>query len=98
MRKVLDTLLTWLRQWESDKWIHVVAFLLLAWLVARLLVCCDGLAAHGGTIATLIGAGVSALMAIGKEVYDKKTEGLFDWQDLWASWLGIGLFVMMALL
>ena len=32
MRHLMDTVLTWLRQWESDKWIHVVAFLLLAWL------------------------------------------------------------------
>lgn len=94
MRKLLDTVLTWLRQWESDKWIHVVAFLLLAWVATRLLVCCDGLAAHDGTVATLTGAGVSALMAVGKEVYDKQTEGLFDWQDLWASWLGVVLYLI----
>ena len=29
---------------------------------------------------------------------DKKTQGLFDRQDLWASWVGVGLYLMMDLL
>lgn len=94
----MDTVLTFLRQWESDKWIHVVAFLLLAWAVARGLMCCDGIAAYGTALPKIIGAGVSALMAVLKECYDKKTQGLFDRQDLWASWFGVGLYLMMDLL
>lgn len=93
----MDTVLTWLRQWESDKWIHLVAFLLLAWLVARTLLCCDAIAAHGTALPKVIGAGVSALMAILKEWYDWRTEQLFDRQDLWASWLGVGLYLFMAI-
>lgn len=94
----MDTVLTFLRQWESDKWIHTIAFLLLAWAVARVLMCCDGIAAYGTTLPKVIGAGVSALMAILKECYDKKTQGLFDRQDLWASWVGVGMYLMMDLL
>ena len=92
----MDTVLNWLRQWESDKWIHVVAFLLLAWLVARLTGCCDGIAAYGTAVPKIIGAGVSALMAVLKEWYDWRTEQLFDRQDLWASCLGVGLYLIMA--
>ena len=93
----MDTVLTWLRQWESDKWIHVVAFLLLAWAVARLTGCCDGIAAYGTAVPKVIGAVVSALMAVLKEWYDWRTEQLFDRQDLWASWLGVGLYLIMAI-
>lgn len=92
----MDTVLTWLRQWESDKWIHVVAFLLLAWLVARLTGCCDGIAAYGTAVPKVIGAVVSAVLAVGKEWYDWHTEQLFDRQDLWASWLGVGFYLIMA--
>ena len=92
----MDTVLTWLRQWESDKWIHVVAFLLLAWLVARLTGCCDGFAAYGTAVPKVIGAVVSAVLAVGKEWYDWRTEQLFDRQDLCASWLGVGLYLIMA--
>lgn len=92
----MDTVLNWLRQWESDKWIHVVAFLLLAWLVARLTGCCDGIAAYGTAVPKIIGAGVSALMAVLKEWYDWRTEQLFDRQDLWASCLGDALYLIMA--
>lgn len=94
----MDTVLTFLRQWESDKWIHTVAFLLLAWAVARLTGCCDGIAAYGSAVPKVIGAVVSAVLAVGKECYDKKTQGLFDRQDLWASWVGVGLYLMMDLL
>lgn len=94
----MDTVLTFLRQWESDKWIHVVAFLLLAWAVARVLMCCDGIAACGTALPKLIGAGVSAVLAVMKECYDKKTQDLFDRQDLWASWAGVGLYLFMNLL
>lgn len=95
MRRLMDTVLTFLRQWESDKWIHTIAFLLLAWAVARVLMCCDGIAAYGTALPKVIGAGVSALMAVLQECYDKKTQGLFDRQDLWASWVGVGLYLMM---
>lgn len=93
MRKI-DKVLTWLRQWESDKWIHVVAFLLLAWMVGRLVSCFDAVAAYE----TAIGAAAAAVAAILKEKYDERTESLFDKQDLWASWLGVGLYVMMNVL
>lgn len=98
MRTLFDTVLTFLRQWESDKWIHTIAFLLLAWAVARVLMCCDGIAAYGTAVPKIIGAVVSAALAVGKECYDKKTQGLFDRQDLWASWVGVGLYLMMDLL
>lgn len=95
MRKI-DKVLTWLRQWESDKWIHVVAFLLLAWAVGRITAAM--VSQHTGILSTAIGAAAAAVLAVGKEWYDKRTESLFDMQDLWASWLGVGLYIMMNVL
>lgn len=92
MRKLFDTVLTFLRQWESDKWIHVVAFLLLAWAVGR----CVGFFGVPDMLSKVIGAVVSAALGVAKECFDKRTENLFDRQDLWASWSGVAIYILVS--
>jgi len=98
MRRLTDAVLTWLRRWESDKWIHVVAFLLLAWAIARVLdvVMVPLYTKHITNV--IIGSLAASGLAIAKEFYDKHTTGLFDKQDLWASLVGIVLFIVMNVL
>ena len=91
---MFDDLLTACRQWDVDAWVHILAFLLLAWVSAtavRILPMFFGLHVER-PVAGLAGAAVSACAAIWKECFDRRTEDLFDRNDLAAGFVGIAIF------
>lgn len=87
--RTVDKVLTWLERWGTDRFIHILAMLVTAWPVAFALSF-----PLGRTEAGLAGAGVAAIIAVGKEVYDKRTTGLFDRVDLAFDLIGIILFLI----
>lgn len=94
MREKIDRLLVMLTSWGCDKWVHLVAALVAAWVVSAAVnaVCLmAGCSIHRSVIG-LVGVVASAILFILKEVYDKRTQDLFDKQDLTASFVGCALF------
>lgn len=94
MRKV-DKLLTLLTSFGCDRWVHLIMCLVVSWLVATTanitwFVVTTQFAERA--IVGLIGVLGGILLAIGKEIYDYKTEDLFDKTDLSASLIGVALF------
>lgn len=94
MRKV-DKLLTLLTSFGCDRWVHLTVCLVVSWLVATIANVAWFVTISHYTeraIVGLIGVLGGTLLAIGKEVYDYKTENLFDKTDLSASLIGVALF------
>lgn len=94
MRKV-DKLLTLLTSFGCDRWVHLTVCLVVSWLVATVAnVAWLVITTHytERAIVGLIGVLGGILLAIGKEIYDYKTEDLFDKTDLSASLIGVALF------
>lgn len=94
MRKV-DKLLTLLTSFGCDRWVHLTVCLVVSWLVATAaniawLVITSQFAERA--IVGLIGVLGGILAAFGKEIYDKKTTGLFDVGDLVADFVGMAIF------
>ena len=94
MRKV-DKLLTLLTSFGCDRWVHLTVCLVVSWLVATFanvawFVTTSQFAERA--IVGLIGMLGGVILAISKEVYDYKTEDLFDKADLSASLIGVALF------
>lgn len=87
--RTVDRILTWLERWGADRWIHALSMLVTAWPVAFPLSFY-----MGRTEAGLVGAGVAAIIAVGKEIYDKRTTGLFDRVDLAFDLIGIIIFLI----
>lgn len=87
--RTVDRILTWLERWGTDRYIHILAILVTAWPVAFPLSFY-----MGRTKAGLVGAGVAAIVAVGKEIYDKRTKGLFDRVDLAFDLIGIIIFLI----
>lgn len=93
MRKV-DKLLVLLTSFGCDRWVHLVMCLVASWATATAfnVVAMMSSLHTERVIAGLIGVLVGALIAILKEVYDYKTEELFDSADLSAGLIGVALF------
>ncbi len=94
MREKIDRLLVILTSWGCDKWVHLVAALVVAWAVSTVVksICLMTGCRPSRSIIGLVGVVVSAILFILKEVYDKHTQDLFDKQDLTASFVGCALF------
>ena len=94
MRDKLDELLLVLTSWGCDRWVHLVASLVIALLTAILIIIASAVTQcfieHSvvGIISVLVTAAIGLL----KELYDKKTIGLFDVDDLAADFIGAALF------
>ena len=92
----MDEILTVCRRWDSDKWAHVVLFMLAAWIiatVARIVLQAIGCPLYKERAVTgLAGLVVGIFLAIWKESFDKKTSNLFDKVDLAASFTGLAIF------
>ena len=94
MRKMFDDLLTACRQWDVDKYVHILVAIVLAWLAStaiRVLLIFFGIYLER-PVAGLAGAAVAAAAIIWKECFDKRTTGLFDREDLAAGFVGIAIF------
>ena len=94
MREFFDKLLTVCRKWESDKWVHVVLFIVIPWAVATAVTVLGVLTGKPlvRVVAGLVGVVGGIAVALWKEWYDKRTQDLFDEQDLVASFVGVALF------
>lgn len=71
-----------------DKWMHIVLIMVIAWLASVVFLPFGFSRVVRGILAVLVGA----LVAIGKEVYDKKTTGVVEKKDLVADGIGLLLF------
>ena len=93
MRKV-DRLLDMLTSWGCDRWVHLVAALVVAWLFSTatmFLTSVAGIGMHRAVLG-LVGVAGGVLLSLIKEIYDKRTQGLFDLNDLTAGFVGCALF------
>ena len=93
MRKV-DRLLDMLTSWGCDRWVHLVAALVVAWLTSTAMMAITSLAGMcvPRPILGIAGVAGGALLSLVKEIYDKRTQGLFDLNDLTAGFVGCALF------
>lgn len=99
MRKFFDNLLTLCRQWDSDKWAHIVGAIIVAWIVAtisKVIMLAMGME-YQRVIPGLCGAAIASLGCIWKEWFDKRTEDLWDGQDLSAGFVGVAIFIIIYL-
>lgn len=71
-----------------DKWMHIVLIMVIAWLASVVFLPFGFSRVVRGILGVLVGA----LVAIGKEVYDKKTTGVVEKKDLVADGIGLLLF------
>lgn len=91
MRKVYDFIVKVLSRIPVDKYIHCILLMLLASVFM-----------HTLPIATLwvrlvVSVALSVVVGIGKELYDKKDYGLFDWADVRADAIGAILGSLMSI-
>ena len=80
----------------ADKVLHFETCLLIVMLVS--LSCINmGMDVY---LARCYGFTVAAVFGVGKEIYDKKTTGVFDWNDIKADWCGMvaGLVIVSLLI
>lgn len=89
MRRLFDKILTLCRKWDTDKWVHIVLGLIVSWTGATLSSLFLGMPRP---LIGLVGVAVGFLFCLWKECFDKKTEGLFDEEDLAAGFVGVALF------
>lgn len=75
----------------TDKWMHVVIIMLIAWVTSLVLLPFGLHRAVRGLFGVLAGI----ILGIAKEVYDEKTTGIFDNRDLAADAIGLALFYSM---
>lgn len=69
----------------EDKVLHFETCLLIVLVVS--LACLNvGISLH---LSYLLSGMLAGVLSVGKEVYDQKTYGLFDWSDIKADWCGI---------
>lgn len=83
MKKILrvyDKAAEWLCKWGSDKYVHLLAGLLISYLYARMLV---AVGVDGDCISFVFcGIGISGLVALLKEVADLMRGGVMDIYDI----------------
>lgn len=80
----------------ADKVLHFETCLLIVMLAC--LTCVNvGMDIH---LASFLGFMLAAVLGVGKEVYDQKTYGVFDWNDIKADWCGMvaGLVIVSLLI
>lgn len=87
-REKWDKLVERLVAFGVDKWMHIVLLMVIAW-VASVLFLPFG---FSRVVRSIFGVLVGAAVAIGKEVYDKKTTGVVEKKDLVADGIGLLLF------
>lgn len=87
-REKWDKLVEMLVAFGVDKWMHIVLLMVIAWVASVLFLPFGFSRVVRGILAVLVGA----LVAIGKEVYDKKTTGVVEKKDLAADGIGLLLF------
>lgn len=87
-REKWDKLVERLIAFGVDKWMHIVLLMVIAWVASVLFLPFGFSRVVRGILAVLVGAAV----AIGKEVYDKKTTGVVEKKDLVADGIGLLLF------
>ena len=94
MREKIDRLLMLLTSWGCDKWVHLVAALVVAWVISTVVMVACAVSGNGisRSVIGLTGVVGGAILSIVKEIYDKHTQDLFDKQDLTASFVGCALF------
>lgn len=85
MMNVFDKIARWLCKFESDKYVHLLVCLVLAFAIAHKSVDWGG--AESGA-AVIIGIGLSAGIAFVKEVIDFRTKGAADLRDLFFGIIG----------
>ena len=88
-REKFDRFAEWLEAFGTDKWIHVIAVMVVAWVVATVVSVFGLPRAFNG----LIGIAAAIVAGVWKEAYDKRTTGLWDNKDLVADGVGALLFV-----
>lgn len=87
-REKWDRLVERLVAFGVDKWMHIVLLMVIAWVASVLFLPFGFSRVVRGILAVLVGAAV----AIGKEVYDKKTTGVVEKKDFVADGIGLLLF------
>ena len=87
-REKFDKFAEWLEAFGTDKWIHVVAVMVVAWAVATVVSVFGLPRAFNG----LMGVAAAIVAGMTKEAYDKRTTGLWDNKDLVADGVGMVLF------
>ena len=89
-REKFDRFAEWLEAFGTDKWIHVVAVMVVAWAVAMVISIFGLPRAFNG----LMGVAATIVAGVWKEAYDKRTTGLWDNKDLVADGVGMVLFYL----
>lgn len=94
MRKWFDNFLNVCRKWDVDKWVHIVAAIVVAWFIATAVNSVVILTGHHANrvLMGFVGLMGGWVFCILKEWYDKKTTNLWDEQDLAAGLVGLTLF------
>ena len=89
-REKFDKFAEWLVAFGTDKWIHVVAVMVVAWAVATVVSIFGLPRALNG----LMGVAATIVAGVWKEAYDERTTGLWDNKDLVADGVGMVLFYL----
>ena len=84
-REKFDRFAEWLEAFGTDKWIHVIAVMVVAWVVATVVSVFGLPRAFNG----LIGIAAAIVAGVWKEAYDKRTTGY-----LVADGVGLVLFYL----
>ena len=94
MRKLFDDILMFCRRWEVDKWVHIVAAIIVAWVCSTITksVCVLCGVVPNRVVMGLVGVACGAVAVILKDLYDKKTTNLFDEEDVAAGFVGLALY------
>lgn len=80
----------------ADKLLHFETCLLIVMVVC---LACLNVGMSGG-LSGFLAFLLTGALGVGKEVYDEKTYGVFDWDDIKADWCGIvaGLVIVSLLI
>ena len=89
-REKFDKFAEWLESFGTDKWIHVIAVMMVAWVVATVVSIFGLPRAFNG----LMGVAAAIVAGVWKEAYDKRTTGLWDNKDIVADGVGMVLFYL----
>lgn len=89
-REKFDKFAEWLESFGIDRWIHVVAVMVVAGVVATVVSIFGLPRALNG----LMGVAATIVASVWKEAYDKRTTGLWDNKDLVADGVGMVLFYL----
>lgn len=94
MREKIDKLTKWLVSFGTDKYIHLLTAMIVAFVAAFIF----SLFGLHRAVNGLAGIVVGVIVSLAKEVYDEETTGLFDMKDLAADFIGLALFYVIHVL